>query len=257
MTALPTRLAIFDTETTGTDVESARIVSAFVGLLDASGNVTDSHEWLINPGVPIPDEATRIHGITTERVQAEGVPAEHAVVQLIVYLSGYLGDGIPLVAYNAAFDLTILDREARRLVGYGLEEERELQDDGTYIVDPFPWLRPVLDPFVLDKAMDRYRKGPRTLAAVAAHYGVPFDPEHLHGAAGDAVLAGRLMYRLWPVNADGEHVHPDAIHDRSVDLYRQQAESLADFRRQQGRTEEAQLIRTEWPRAPHPEEVPA
>ena len=59
------RLLAFDTETTGTDPETARIVSAACLWRGGASEAADE-EWLVNPGVPIPAEATAIHGITDE-----------------------------------------------------------------------------------------------------------------------------------------------------------------------------------------------
>ena len=60
----------FDTETTGVDVATDRIVTAAVVTRDATG--TRARTWLIDPGVPIPPAATAVHGITTEQARTEG-----------------------------------------------------------------------------------------------------------------------------------------------------------------------------------------
>lgn len=62
-------LGVFDLETTGIDVETARIVTAHVGAIDANGSVIERSDWLVNPGVVIPPQATAVHGITTERAR--------------------------------------------------------------------------------------------------------------------------------------------------------------------------------------------
>ncbi len=60
------RLVAFDLETTGVDVESARIVTAAVLVLDA-GKLIQERFWLLDPGIVIPEQASRVHGIITER----------------------------------------------------------------------------------------------------------------------------------------------------------------------------------------------
>ncbi len=110
------RLAAFDLETTGTDTEHDRIVTAAIGLV-GGGLDAQQHAWLVDPGVEIPAGATAVHGITTERARAEGRPAAEAVAEIIAVLADQVRAGVPIVAFNARFDLTILDREARR---YGL-----------------------------------------------------------------------------------------------------------------------------------------
>ena len=154
----------FDLETTGPDPDTARIVTACI----VEGN--DVHEWLVDPGVEIPAGATAVHGVTTEQARAEGVPADAAVLLILQTLRMYQDAGHPLVAFNASFDFTVLDREARR---HGLDP-----------LQPAP----VVDPFVLDKQLDRYRKGSRKLVDVAAHYGVNLVDAHTADA--DAPFRG-------------------------------------------------------------------
>ncbi len=63
------RWAAFDTETTGVDVEIDRIVSAALVVQDAPGLRPRVTRWLVNPGVPVPEAATAVHGLTQEHVQ--------------------------------------------------------------------------------------------------------------------------------------------------------------------------------------------
>jgi DNA polymerase-3 subunit epsilon len=84
--------------------------------------------------------------------------------------------GRPLVVMNAPFDLTLLDRELRR--------HRASSLDRWFEATP---LR-VLDPRVLDKHLDRYRKGRRTLTDLCAHYEVVLDGAHDAGADAQAAM---------------------------------------------------------------------
>lgn len=61
-------LSFFDTETTGVNVGSDRIVSISVLKLNPDGS-TDGKSTFINPMMPIPVEATAVHGITDEMVK--------------------------------------------------------------------------------------------------------------------------------------------------------------------------------------------
>ena len=81
------RLAVFDVETTGIDVETAHIVSACVAVLEADGEVVDRWDWLADPGVEIPEGASAVHGITTERARALGRPAVDVVAEITQTLS--------------------------------------------------------------------------------------------------------------------------------------------------------------------------
>jgi DNA polymerase-3 subunit epsilon len=65
-------LAVFDTETTGLDTRHARIVTCFLGIIGPGGEVQESHSWLADPGVDIPEQASAVHGVTTEMARAEG-----------------------------------------------------------------------------------------------------------------------------------------------------------------------------------------
>ncbi|MCA1943131.1 MAG: 3'-5' exonuclease, partial [Yonghaparkia sp.] len=90
MSLLDRELAVFDLETTGVDVRTARIVTACVAVLDASGAVVARRDWLADPGVEIPEGAAAIHGITTERARAEGRPAAEVVAEVVGELRAQL-----------------------------------------------------------------------------------------------------------------------------------------------------------------------
>jgi DNA polymerase-3 subunit epsilon len=166
---------VLDTETTGTAVEQDRVVTACVGTVGGDGH-PELSSWLINPGVGIPAEATAVHGITTEQATAEGRAPEDAIADITGLLGVLWNDGVPLVAMNATFDLTILDRESRRHLGR-----------------PLPITGPVLDPLVIDRHADRYRKGSRKLDALCAHYAVNLDGAH--DSTQDALAAARIVWR--------------------------------------------------------------
>jgi DNA polymerase III epsilon subunit-like protein len=65
------RMAAFDLETTAAIPEEARIVTAALALVRRR-EPTETTTWLADPGIEIPEEAAEVHGITTERAQAEG-----------------------------------------------------------------------------------------------------------------------------------------------------------------------------------------
>src|SRR6188768_347627 len=107
-------LGVFDLETTGIDVTSSRIVSAHVGVIGPDGTVIENREWLAGPGIEIPLQASAVHGITTERARAEGRPAAEVVGEIVAALADLFSRDIAVVAYNAAYDLTLLHYEALR-----------------------------------------------------------------------------------------------------------------------------------------------
>ena len=107
-------LGVFDLETTGIDVETSRIVSAHVGVLNAAGDLVEEWNWLANPGVEIPAGASDVHGITTERARAEGRPAAEVIAEIIEVLTSLFNRGLAVTIYNAPYDLSLLHNEALR-----------------------------------------------------------------------------------------------------------------------------------------------
>lgn len=202
--------ASFDLETTSPDPAEARIVTASLIIVDGQGNMANHQEWLVNPGIDIPTEAAAIHGISTEMARKDGLPAVLAVSQIATQLNQLFEAGIPVIAFNACYDFTVMAYEAKR----------------HHVVYSAP--KPVIDPYVLDKAMDRYRRGKRTLTEVSAFYQVPL--QHAHTSAGDALAAAGVADQLARKFRQLQ-VHPDRLHDLQVEWRAEQAKSLEDFLR--------------------------
>ena len=206
------QLAVFDLETTGIDVETSRIVSATVAVLGVSDIVHERADWLLNPGIPIPLGASNVHGITTEHALQNGRAAADGVSEIVEALRVHLTGGLPLVAYNAPYDLTLLNREAMR---HGIPP----------LVSPSP----VIDPLVIDKAVDRYRKGKRTLEVTSAFYGVVLEGAHDSGA--DAIAAGRVAQAIALRHASLLPSTVEELHAIQIEWSRQQAVSFQEYMR--------------------------
>ncbi|PPG02781.1 DNA polymerase III subunit epsilon [Pseudoclavibacter sp. RFBI5] len=223
-----TRVRVFDLETTGIDVETARIVTAFIGDVvdDGKGGVTvdGDMDLLVNPGIEIPARATEVHGITTEHAAASGIDPEQAAVLLASSIADAAAAGIPMVVFNAPYDFTLLDRELRR--------HGKLTLNMTGVI--------VIDPLVIDKHFDKYRRGKRTLEAVTRHYGIHLDDAHT--ARADAVATGQLAL-LQLV----QELSSDARMDPQAAAYREQMTSLEAFKR---RTEPDFATPNDWPIRP-------
>ncbi|MDV6290286.1 exonuclease domain-containing protein [Streptomyces sp. UP1A-1] len=266
------RLAAFDTETTGVDVESDRIVTAAVYGL-GGGQPVEPHDWFVDPGIEIPEDATRIHGITTEEAQTKGEPADGAVDYIADVLAGYAREGATVVGHNVVYDLTLLDRELRR---YGLSTLQERLG-----------LHPlyVIDTRVLDKHADQFRKrpsktqGPQQLITLAQVYELPWDDEHAHGASYDALIAARVAHRIgtlahmaradWPERIrqvkrpryrDFAGLTIAELHAKQIELAAEQAADLqAHFRKKDPNA----VVDGAWPMRPYaapatePEGAPA
>ena len=167
-------MVILDTETTGVG-HDARIIE--LAILSA-----DVVTFRFNPGIPIPAEATAIHGITDADVANCATFAEQAP-DVLAHLNG----DDTIAGYNVKFDLLMIQSELSR-AGLPLLDLTRLK---------------LIDPLRLWRA-----KEPRTLtAAVEKFLGRPHSTAH--SAAGDVtatrdVLAA--MLEIWP---DGiEHADP-------------------------------------------------
>lgn len=174
------RLVGFDTETDSANPEDARIITATIlGL--GGGQDRSDHKWLLQTERPIDPGATKIHGISTDYANKHGAERELAIEEIATHLQTILITGTPVVIFNAAYDITVLDRECRR-VGIPTLTDR---------LGRVP--SPVIDPYVIDKQVS-YRKGSRTLGAVCEFYKVKLD--QAHDATADALAAARLAFKL-------------------------------------------------------------
>lgn len=175
------RFLALDLETTGVDREKDRIVSTALAIVNAQGGVDSSYYDLVRQDAPIPAEATKIHGITTERCEAEGQPLAVVVHKVFSSLEWAMPRGVPLVIMNAQFDWSFLHAEAARLTP-------------TATVPPAL----ILDPLVIDRKVDQFRKGSRKLPDLVRQYGI--DPDtvagEFHDARKDCVLAALAMRGL-------------------------------------------------------------
>ena len=177
-------LAIFDLETTGVDTKVDRIVEVSVLKLLPGGD-HDHRTRRVNPGVPIPPEATAIHGITDDDV-AE-MPTFRAIAP---GLTRYL-DGCDLCGFNILkYDLRLLAAEYNR-VGAEL---------------------PIAGRRVIDACYLFHKREPRDLTAAYRFY-CDKDHEGAHGAAADvlatlAILDAQVArYADLPRTVAGLHDH--------------------------------------------------
>ncbi|MEE6288178.1 exonuclease domain-containing protein [Georgenia sp. MJ173] len=209
----------FDTETTGVDVRHDRIVTAALVMRDSGGS--RQRTWLIDPGVEIPEAASAIHGITTARARSEGRPPAAALDELAAEIVHAQRAGVPVVAYNASFDFAILDHELARWQLPTLAE-RLGRDVG-----------PVLDPLVIDRAVDRYRRGKRTLSALCEHYQVVTTAE-LHTAEVDVLATMQVLDCLVTVYPEVGEMPLVALAGWQRDRHRDWAENFNEWRVRQG-----------------------
>jgi DNA polymerase-3 subunit epsilon/CBS domain-containing protein len=162
---------VLDTETTGLDARNARVVEiAAVHLEGGRLDERRSLRQLVNPGVPIPSQATEIHGIDNARVA--GMPAFAAAWPNI---SAFIGDSV-MVGHSIGFDLGVLHNECNR--------------------SNLGWHPPP----ALDVALLARAAAPTlasySLESLAAWLGIEVTGRH--SALGDAILTGRIFIALLP-----------------------------------------------------------
>lgn len=215
----PQKMLSFDLETTSPNPFEARIVTS--ALVRIEGRNVDAQELLADPGVEIPAGATEIHGITTEYAREHGQPHEEVLDKTIATIEKAWADGLTLIVFNAAYDLTILGQLRPGFVVTG----------------------PVFDPFVVDKLKDRYRKGKRTLTDLCALYDVALD--NAHEAKSDALAAARIAWkqaRQWP---DLTSQSVDELMEFQAVGYYQMQENFKRFL--EGKGEDASRVNLSWP----------
>jgi DNA polymerase-3 subunit epsilon len=150
-------------------------------------------ELMLQPERDIPDEAAGIHGITTEQARKLGMDRAEGIRKIASKLQKWVAPDRPLVGHNLSYDLTVLDREMRR-VGAG----RVIVSRGLPCISTPEGLQPfyAIDTFVLDKGVDKYRPGTRKLEPTAEYYGVPMESGSAHGAVADVIASIRIAIRI-------------------------------------------------------------
>lgn len=223
------KLVCFDVESSGVSVEDDRIIQAFVGKMGLDGEWIEKAEWLIDPGVEIPEGASNVHGYTTERIREVGrKDADAAIFEIYCTILEWTNVNSPLVIFNAKYDCPILDRELGR-------QYKRFDMTGISVVDPF----------VCDKAKFKYRKGSRKLVDVAPHYGVSTEGS-LHDAMVDCRVTGHIALKMiesWQGTLAG-------LHDKQVGWASEQAASLEDYFDRSGKREpdgSKIIIDRQWP----------
>lgn len=214
----------FDLETTGADPVEARIVTAAIVRPQPEAALT----WLLHPGIPIPAEATAVHGVTDADVNAQGMSAVQGCDEIARAIEASWARGALIVAYNAQYDFTVLVQELHR---HGLAP---LQ------------LGPILDPLVLWRGVEKYRRGKKRLSDAVERFEVPQNTKE-HDAGADALAALNVMYAL----ADSEGMlaldawSVDDIVQLQQTWHRQWAEDFAAWFARQGNDPSG--IDPQWP----------
>jgi len=210
-------LVFFDLETTGLDIKNDRIVQ--FGFLRVNPDHTQD-EWqeLVNPGLPIPPEATRVHHITDDMV------ADKPFLKDFAPLISDFVQNCDLSGYNIArFDVPFLQSEMERN-GFPLDLQK------TNIVDV---------------QVIYHKNEPRDLTAAYRFY---CGGEHIdaHDAMGDVrvtldILDAQLKkYKNIPKNTNGLHKYCSVSDSRYVTtdrkFYWKNNEAVLSFGKHKGKS---------------------
>lgn len=240
-----------DTESTGVDVFTARIVTAYAGLV-GGGGPSSGHGWVVNPGIPIPAGATAIHGVTDD-MAAKGRPPAEVIDVLAGEICLSMNRGVPLVLANAPYDLSLINAECVRYDLPTLTERLPLDK----------WL--VIDVQVIDKHCWKFRTGSRKLVDLAKTYAIDLAEADAHGAEADALTAARIAWRIGQagaekvarilcekpdvINAYGTvaRMSIEQLHAAQVGWHKTQSTSLRKHFAGKGEKDRAASVSLEWP----------
>jgi DNA polymerase III subunit epsilon len=164
------RVIILDTETTGISPNDGhRIVE--IGCIELINyRKGDQRQWYLNPDRDIPREATKVHGITNEKV-ATAPHFKDIVKDFIDFIKTD-----KLVIHNASFDMGFLNMEL------GREKRRPLPADRA--ID------------TLSMARKKYPGSPASLDALCRRFKIDNSNRTFHGALLDSELLAEVYIEL-------------------------------------------------------------
>lgn len=165
------RSILFDTETTGLDpLTGDRVIE--IAALELYRDLPTGKQFhkLIDPGRDIPEEASRIHGMT--RADLIGKPKFAEVMEEMLE---FFGDE-PLVAHNAAFDFGFLNAELARAGRQSLATSRMI--------------------CTLTMAKTRFPGLPNSLDALCRRFAIDLSERTAHNALLDCRLLANVYIEL-------------------------------------------------------------
>ncbi|MFD2513746.1 PolC-type DNA polymerase III [Pontibacter locisalis] len=173
-----TEFVVFDTETTGLDVENDRVLSiGAVKVFNLEVLVRESFECLVQQEVALGNKSPEVHGILPSEVQ-QGLTEQEALQAFL----NFIGNAV-LVGHHVKFDIEMLDQIVRRSKISGRIRNMRL-DTAT--------LARRLEKFQFSP--DSYNRSDYSLDALCARYKLP--AESRHTASGDAFTTAILLLKL-------------------------------------------------------------
>ena len=176
----PDEWVALDCETTGLNTRSDEIIAISAVRIQGDRILTSQRlELLVRPEGAVPADSIRVHRLRGQDV-AGGLPAQEAVQQLLHFIGSR-----PLVGYYLEFDVAMLDRLVRPLLGIGLPQP-QIEVSRLYYDHKFRQLPPY-------KQHDQADIDLR-FATIMADLGLP--TREAHDALNDAVMAALAFIRL-------------------------------------------------------------
>ena len=169
---LDTETVAFDIETTGLN-ESTDRITEIGAVIYAGGEIRDSFQTFVNPGMPIPQEITDLTGITDADVAS--APGEKEALEAFLRFAG----GRPLAAHNADFDT-------------GFMRAAAVRNGMTF---DLPYLDTLVAAHHLLPELTRFK-----LDTVSNHLKLP--KFNHHRASDDAAVVARIMEKFIPMMQD-------------------------------------------------------
>ncbi|GFE62932.1 exonuclease domain-containing protein [Litoreibacter roseus] len=164
---------VFDTETTGLLPHKDEVVQiGAVRVVNGKQVVGEKFDCLVNPGVPIPRTASRVHGITDSMVATS-----RDIIDIGRDFHKF-STGAVMVAHNAPFDMAFLHRYSKQM---GVRFDH-----------------PILDTVLLS-AIVFGASARHTLDDLCARFSITIPPHLRHTAMGDAVATADVFTSMLPI----------------------------------------------------------
>lgn len=222
---------VFDAETGGTDTDNDPILQCFIMVTDEEGKSLEEWEWFIyDPERPGSPEAAEVHGFDTAFLAKMGTPPKSTLGEIRdTFLEN---KDLVWVAFNAVFDLSILNSEFKR---YGVTDTF-----GDFVRDKAK----LFDPIVVSRSVDKYKKGGHRLETVAKRYGIEFNEEDAHSAVYDVQKTAEVAVKFAKIHG----IPSKAEHQR---MHREWAEGLTSYFESIGKKDEKTgeiiVVESDWP----------
>jgi DNA polymerase-3 subunit epsilon len=164
------REIVLDTETTGLDPATHRIVE--IGCIELINHMSsgETFQRYLNPERDMPSDAFDVHGLSNEFLADKALFADVADGFL-----DFIGDS-PLIIHNARFDIGFINAELARVGRPGLESARAID--------------------TVELARRKHPGAPANLDALCRRFGIDNSGREKHGALLDAELLAEVYLEL-------------------------------------------------------------